>query len=74
MDTFDLDNRFAYHPPRDQSVVEAHERVRAAHWALAEELNGLLPECREKSLAMTNVEQAMMWSNAAIARRVSAAG
>jgi hypothetical protein len=27
------------------------------------------PESREQSLALTNLEQAVMWANAAIARR-----
>jgi hypothetical protein len=31
-------------------------------------INDLCPESREKSLAITNLEQAVMWANAAIAR------
>lgn len=65
----DLDNRFAYHPPKDDATREAHERVRTLCRALAEELNRMLPEGREKSLAVTHLEEVAMWSNAAIARR-----
>jgi hypothetical protein len=35
---------------------------------LAEEITRSCPECREKSLALTKVEEAVMWANAAIAR------
>lgn len=64
----DLDNRFGYHPPRNDRTVTAHETIRAECRALAEKLNELLPEGREKSLAITHIEEVMMWSNAAIAR------
>ena len=68
MDNADLNNRFDYHPPRDEDTKELHENVRALCRTLAHRLNGLLPEGREKSLAITNLEQTMMWANAAIAR------
>lgn len=32
----------------------------------------MLPECREKSLAMTYLEEAVFWANAAIARNPEA--
>lgn len=64
----DLDNRFDYHPPRDDRAVKAHEGVRANCKALAEYLNDALLECQEKSLVFTHLEEAMFWANAAIAR------
>jgi hypothetical protein len=45
-----------------------HEYVRGCMLALAECIDGVLPFSREKSLAMTKIEEAMMWANAAIAR------
>ncbi len=63
----DIDNRFDYHAP-DEIARAQHERVRAAAKDLATVLNEVLPESREKSLAVTNLEQAMFWANAAIAR------
>lgn len=66
--TADLEHRFEYHPPRDGERVAAHEAVRAICGAAAASLDEVLPEGREKALAFTNLEQAMMWGNAAIAR------
>lgn len=65
---FTLAHRFEYHPPKDAETRTAHERVRGHSRRLAEELDALLPEGREKSLALTKIEEAMMWANAAIAR------
>jgi hypothetical protein len=63
----DLNNRFTYHPPRDNQVG-SYVQVRNAGKVLAELINQLAPDSREKSLAITRVEEAVMWANAAIAR------
>ncbi|PZG47449.1 hypothetical protein C1I98_13335 [Spongiactinospora gelatinilytica] len=65
----ELANRFAYHPPLTDERRAAHETVRDLCWKLAVELNGLLPEGREKSLAIKSLEEAMFWSNAGVARQ-----
>jgi len=65
----DIANRFAFHPAATDARRQAHEDVRGLCLALAGELDGLLPEGREKSLAITNLEQTMFWANAAIARQ-----
>lgn len=64
----DLAHRFAFHPANTQEKQNAHGYVRDSCLALAERLDGLLPDGREKSLAITNLEQVMFWANAAIAR------
>lgn len=64
----DITNRFMFHPASDTATQEAHELVRAMCLNLAGSLNDLLPEGREKSLAMTTLETVMFWGNAAIAR------
>lgn len=68
MDQHDLDNRFAFHPARDSGVAERHEAVRDCLRIAAANLDDLCPDGREKSLAVTKLEEAMMWANAAIAR------
>lgn len=68
MDKHELNNRFAYHPPTTNAVVRAHGEVRGNCADLAQWLNDQLPEGREKALAMTHLEEVMMWANAAIAR------
>jgi hypothetical protein len=64
----DIDRRFAHHPPRREGVAELHSYIRARCASLAHDLNRDLPECREKSLALTHLEEVMMWANAAVAR------
>jgi hypothetical protein len=64
----DIDNRFAFHPPDSEEKATAHTAVRMLCRNLAESLNERLPEGREKALAITNLEQAMFWANAALAR------
>lgn len=67
MDIVDIQNRFFYHPPTESKKLD-HEHVRRMSTDMALELNDLLPEGREKSLAITHLEEVMFWSNAAIAR------
>jgi hypothetical protein len=63
----DIENRFNYHAPSGDSVVR-HEMIRSDCRALAHRLNADLPASREKALALTKLEEAMFWANAAIAR------
>lgn len=67
MDLHDLTTRFNFHPATEDTGPK-HDRVRSICRQLAVELNELLPEGREQSLAITKLEEAMYWSNAAIAR------
>ena len=67
MDTADLENRFTYHTPKPgQGSRYATIRVRALD--LANLFNEFCPDSREKSLAITHLEDAVMWANASIAR------
>lgn len=67
MDVDDLTNRFRYHRP-DEERAAKHTIIRQKCYELAVELNGLIPDGREKSLAITNLEDVMFWANAALAR------
>jgi hypothetical protein len=67
MQQSDLDNRFTYHPPTEGQPGK-YEEIRDTAKNLAEVINELCPESREKSLAVTNLEQAVFWANAGIAR------
>ena len=63
----DIDRRFAFHPAGREKGTR-HQQVRDACKEMAHELNTQLTDGREKSLAITHLEEVMMWSNAAIAR------
>jgi hypothetical protein len=72
MNDVELANRFAYHRPKSEEIAKTHAAVREMCLEVAEDFNHILPDSREKSLAMTHLEEAMMWANAAIARHQSA--
>lgn len=67
MDSADLANRFTYHAPKD-GQAERYQGIRSRALDFAALLNQQCPESREKSLAITHLEDAVMWANAAIAR------
>ena len=67
MDPVELRNRFTYHKPTGNKTAQ-HELIRSRCGELAEYINAELPESREKSLAVTHLEEVTMWANAAIAR------
>lgn len=67
MPTSDLESRFSYHPPKDDQPGR-YQLIRAQGLSLAQIMDRSAPDSREKSLALTHLEQAVMWANAAIAR------
>lgn len=69
IDKAEVDKRFTHVPPNDERAV-AHKNTRDEYRRLAETLARTLPESREKSLAITALEESMFWANAAIARNM----
>jgi hypothetical protein len=67
IDSAEIDHRFDYVSPTPEKQV-VHEGTLEAYKALAWEIAAWLPESREKSLAITALEESLMWANAAIAR------
>ncbi len=62
-----IENAFTYHPPTGNQP-ETYHNIRGQAKSLAQTLVNECPAGRELSLALTNLEQAVMWGNAAIAR------
>ena len=69
MDIDDLENRFKFHPATTQERMLHHELIRDAALDLALTVNSICPDGRELSLAITKIEEAMYWANAAVARQ-----
>lgn len=67
MSKYDLENNFKYHSPSGNQP-ERYQQLRDAGKSLAQQIVLQTPESREQSLALTHLEQAVMWANAAIAR------
>ena len=63
----DIENAFTYHRPKGDQP-ERYERLRAEAKDLAALIEKSCPDSREKSLAFTKLEEAIMWANASIAR------
>jgi hypothetical protein len=64
----ELNLRFTYHSPKP-GQPEKYTKLRELGKQLAEEIVASVPDSREQSLALTKVEEAIMWANAGIARR-----
>ncbi|AJK28055.1 hypothetical protein M5W70_09205 [Paenibacillus larvae] len=62
-----IENNFKYHAPKPEQT-EKYTAIREKAKELAYLVDDLCPNSREKSLALTNLEQAVMWANAALTR------
>jgi len=67
MDELDLRNRFTYHPPKGDQA-NRYNLLRSKVNDLAISIDTFCPDSREKSLAITKLEEVVMWANASIAR------
>jgi hypothetical protein len=62
-----LENDFRYHAPKEGQPA-MYEAIRDAGHKMAKLLVATCPEGRELATALTNIEQAVFWGNAAVAR------
>jgi len=62
-----LERNFSYHAPKGNQA-ERYLTIRETAKALAKLINKICPPSRERSLAMTKLEESVMWANASIAR------
>ena len=60
--------RFTYHSPNEEQAKK-YECIRGMALDVAEYIDEACPPSREKALALTKLEEAVMWANASIARR-----
>lgn len=63
----DLERRFTYHKPTEEKAAK-FPVIRDKAKELAYILEELCPNGREKSLALTKLEEVVMWANAGISR------
>ena len=62
-----IENNFKYHSPKD-GQNEKYVALREKAKELAYMISDFCPPVRERSLAITKLEEAVMWANASIAR------
>ena len=62
-----IENAFTYHSPKDGQPAK-YSKLRETAKELAYLIEELCPSSRERSLAMTKLEECAMWANASIAR------
>lgn len=65
----DIENRFTYHRPTEAQAAK-YPIIRDKAKELAYLIDELCPNGREKALAMTKLEECVMFANASISREV----
>lgn len=66
MNTDRIENDFIYHPPKE-GQPELYQVIRARAKTFAHLIDELVPDGREKSLALTKLQETVMWANCGIA-------
>lgn len=62
----DIEKRFTYHSPKGKE--QRFQTLRNEAKCLANTIKKQCPDSRERSLALTKLEEVIMWANASIAR------
>ncbi len=66
MSKFVIEKVFTYHAPQHDQLAR-YQELRDAGKALAYMIDRMAPDSREKSLALTKLQETIMFANAAIA-------
>lgn len=69
----EIRRRFGFHPATDE-VKSTYEQLRGAAMQYAYVVNELCPESREKSLALTSLQEASMWAICSVATNLTPLG
>ena len=64
---YELQKRFTYHEPK-KGQSERYKIIREIARGFAGFIAENCPDSRERALALTKLEEAVMWANASIAR------
>lgn len=64
-----IENNFKYHAPSGDQPYK-YDAIRSKIKELAYMLSDECPDSREKSVAMTKLEEVMFWANASVARNL----
>jgi DNA-binding PadR family transcriptional regulator len=67
MPLYPIDNNFTYHEPKGDQPRK-YQRLREKGKEVAAIILDSCPDSRERSLALTKLEEAIFWANASIAR------
>lgn len=65
-----LEKNFTYHEPTEKQK-EAYKYMRQIAHDYADYVQSVCPQSRELSLALTKIEESVMWANASIARNTA---
>lgn len=64
----ELEKRFSFHPLKNEEQKKKYAIIRDHGKMFAAMIYGACPDSREKSLALTKLEEAVFWANASISR------
>jgi hypothetical protein len=64
----DMINRFTSHPVTEEETAKALDTIRLQCLRLSSYIGQYVPKGRERSTALTKLEEVMFWANAGIAR------